>query len=419
MNEQTSRKLDLWVGVPLCWLLTGWLRLTALFRSRKSHDAPPQKILFIKLSEMGAIVLTMPAFEAARRRVGAENLYCLMLAGNREVHDLLGVFRDEHLWSIRDRNLFAFAIDVWRFMRQAHREGIDCVIDLEGFSRISALLTALSGARLRVGLDRYTAEGLYRGQLFTRRVSYNYYNHASVQFLTMVEALDAPHDEVPALKRRVSLDDYRLPIFQPRDDEVAATRELLQSRCGFLPESPLVILNPNLIDLLPLRRWPRESFAALGQRILADHPQATIVLTGLPEQRELSQELAGEISHERALSLAGETADVRSLVVLFTLADLLITSDCGPAHMAALTEIPIVSIFGPETPRLYSPLSPHNHSLWAGLACSPCLHAFNHRKSACRDNVCMRAISVEDVYAAARAACPALESQPGQTPAAP
>ena len=407
MNEQQSRSLDYWIGVLLCWLLTRVRRVGDWFRRGDQAAAPPRRILFIKLAEMGAIALSMPAFEAARRRVGIENLFCLMLETNREMHDLVGFFPTKNLISIRDKNLVTFALDVWRLMRRCHREGIDTVIDLEGFARISAVLAYLTGARIRVGFDRYTCEGLYRGDLFTHRVSLNYYQYASVQFLTLVEAVDEPANADVLLKQRVDIGDYRLPRFEPTAAERESIEELLVRRCGGQPGQPLVILKPNLIDLLPLRRWSRENFLELGRRILADTPQATIVLTGLKKERAVSEELAAEISPTRCVSLAGDTT-IRTLATLFTRADLLVTSDCGPAHMAAFTDLPIVSIFGPETPQLYAPLTPHNVSLWAGLACSPCLTAFNHRRSACRDNVCMQSISVDQVYAAARGACSAL-----------
>jgi len=408
MNERTLRRLDRWVGIPLCWLLTGLLRL-ARWLGLTAHPAaaPPRKILFVKLSEMGAILLTMPAFEAARARVGVDHLYCLMLAENRDVHDLVGFFRPENLLLIRDRNLPTFAFDVLRALARCRREGIDCAIDLEGFSRISALLVALSGARIRVGADRYTAEGLYRGDLLTHGVSHNYYHHASVQFLTLVKALDAAPGETPLLKQAVSLDGYRLQRFVPTAQESADVERILRMRCGAPHRAPLVVLNCNLIDQLPLRRWPRANFVELGRRMLAASPDATIVLTGLAAERPASEELAREISPARCVSLAGDTT-LRGLVALLAGADLLVTSDCGPAHMAALTGVPILSIFGPETPLLYAPLTPNNHSLWAGLACSPCLHAFNHRSSACRDNVCMRSVTVEQVYALAQRLCPAL-----------
>jgi len=414
MNENTSRRLDLWIGIPLCWLLTQWLRLGRLFSRRRSVVEGPSKILFIKLAEMGAIVLTVPAFEAARRRVGQKNLFCLMLAGNRDVHDLLRFFHDDNLLVIRDRNLWTFAVDVLRVLARCRRESIDCVIDLEGFSRISAILTGLTGARIRVGLDRYTTEGLYRGDFFTHRVAYNYYNHASVQFLTMVEAIDASPGNAPLLKRHMELGDYRLPSFEPSEGEAEEMRSLIARKCGGDPGRPLVLLNCNLIDLLPLRQWPRNNFLQLGRRILERHPNATLLLTGLPEAREASELLASEISPQRAVSVAGDTT-LRGLVTLFTMADLLITSDCGPGHMAALTDIPIITIFGPETPQLYAPLSPYNHSLWAGLACSPCLHAFNHRKSPCGNNVCMQSITVDAVYQLAQEVCPQMNTRDGNT----
>ncbi|MBX9789983.1 MAG: glycosyltransferase family 9 protein [Pirellulales bacterium] len=410
MNEQQSRALDYWIGVILCWLLTRWRRLRNLFGVRDPGQGAPRRILFIKLAEMGAIALSMPAFEAARRRVGLDNLFCLMLETNREMHDLVGFFPTANLISIRDKNLLTFALDVWRLMRRCRREGIDTVIDLEGFARVSAVLAYLTGARTRVGFDRYSCEGLYRGDLFTHRVWLNYYQHASAQFLALVAALDGSARADVLVKQRVDVGDYRLPTFEPSAEELAAIDDLLARRCGGPPGRPLVILKPNLIDLLPLRRWPRERFLELGRRLLADAPGATIVLTGLPKERALSEELAAEISPTRCVSLAGDTT-IRTLATLFTRADLLVTSDCGPAHMAAFTDLPIVSIFGPETPRLYAPLTPHNTSLWAGLACSPCLTAFNHRRSTCRDNACMQAITVEQVFAAARAACPPLARQ--------
>ncbi|MBX7071935.1 MAG: hypothetical protein K1X71_02200 [Pirellulales bacterium] len=398
MNEQQSRALDYWIGIVLCWCLTRWRRVADWLGAGRA-DAAPRKILFIKLSEMGAIALAMPAFESAAVRVGRANVFCLMLETNREMHDLAGFFPPENLISIRDQNLFTFAADVWRFMRRCRREGVDCIVDLEGFSRVSALLAYLSGARTRAGLHRYTIEGLYRGDLFTHRVAVNYYQHASAQFLSLVAALDAPATADVILKERVDLASYQLPRFAPTDAEINSMTTLLSERFGWRAGMPLFVLNPNLLDLLPLRRWPRERFLELGQRLLADDPDARLTLVGLPREREVSAALAREISPQRATSLAGDTT-IRDLATLFTLADLLVTSDSGPAHMAAFTEIAIVTIFGPETPQLYAPLSPRSRALWAGLACSPCLNAFNHRRSPCRDPVCTRVITIEQVMAA-------------------
>jgi ADP-heptose:LPS heptosyltransferase len=413
MSEETSRKLDFWVGIPLCWLLTLWRRIS---ERRPRTAQPPRSILFVKLSEMGALIVGAPAFDAAARRVGRQNVYCLAMTQNRQIFEVIDGIPSENVLRIRDDHLGVFVLDVLRMMRRCRREGIDAVVDIESFSRISALLSYLTGARIRVGWHRYTMEGLWRGDLFTHPVPYNVYQHASVQFLALVEALDASPDERPLPKWHVALDELRLPAFYPKPDEVLEAEALLERVCRGRTGRPRVILNPNLTDEVPVRRWPREHYLELGRRVLASHPEAIVLLTGLERERALSEQLAAEISSERAFSLAGETT-LRGLVVLLGISDLLVTSDCGPAHMAAITPVPIVSIFGPETPRVYAPLSPRNLSLDAELACSPCLSALNLQRSPCRDNVCMRQVTVEQAFAASLQQCPTLASPstPSQT----
>ena len=98
----------------------------------------------------------------------------------------------------------------------------------------------------------------------------------------------------------------------------------------------------------------------------------------------------------------GYTETVRALVVLLHLGALLITNDGGTGHMAALTPIASIVLFGPETPVLYGSLSPRAINLHKPLSCSPCLTAYNHRQSPCDgNNVCLQTISPEEVLAAA------------------
>src|SRR5262249_52966593 len=114
-------------------------------------------------------------------------------------------------------------------------------------------------------------------------------------------------------------------------------------------------------------------------------------------ERDAVTNLVKEVESDRCLNLAGRTT-LRQLLALYCLADVLVTNDSGPAHFASLTRIDVVVLFGPETPRLFAPRSPRTHALWASLACSPCINAFNNRLSSCRDNACMQAITVEQVF---------------------
>jgi ADP-heptose:LPS heptosyltransferase len=158
-------------------------------------------------------------------------------------------------------------------------------------------------------------------------------------------------------------------------------------------------LNANASDLLPLRRWPLERYAELARGVLAALPDAHVVFTGLASEAEASARLAHSVGSPRAHSLAGRTS-LRELLVLYTLAEVLVTNDSGPAHFATLTPVNVVTLFGPETPTLFGARTPRNTALHAGLACSPCVNALNNRQTACRHNACMQAIAVETVLAA-------------------
>jgi ADP-heptose:LPS heptosyltransferase len=401
VRPETIRALDRRLGVPICWVLTQMRRLGRLWR-RTPADGPIRSILFIKLVEMGSTVLASRAFELAERRVGRDGMYFLVLKPNRAIVDLMGSFPDSNVFAIRDDTFRHFTVDALRALHRLRKLHLDAAIDMEGFARASAILAYLSRAKRRVGHHRFRSEAPYRGQLLTHELTYNFYQHVSGQFAGLVEALSAPAGETPMLKAPVG-DGERAPRpFVPTPDEEAEMRATLARLAGRPVERPIVLLNPNASDLMPLRRWPTEHVIALGRRLLAEQREVTLGITGAPDEREKALGIAADIrtaaaDASRVLCLAGETT-LRSLLVLYGLADVLVTNDSGPAHFAALTDIDIVSLFGPETAVLYRPLSPRAHCLSAGLACSPCVSVLNHRDSPCRDNRCMQAISVSQVY---------------------
>ena len=100
------------------------------------------------------------------------------------------------------------------------------------------------------------------------------------------------------------------------------------------------------------------------------------------------------VSHSMLQTLGGRS----QFLMLLTLADLLVTNDSGPAHFAALTGIDVITLFGPETPAVFGVKGPRSHIIHAGLPCSPCVNAANNRMSACTNNLCMQAITVEQVF---------------------
>ena len=398
MNPSTMTAIDRGLGKPLCALLTGVRKLAAVVRGAAQRDTPLERILFIKMAEQGATVLAYGALCRAVELVGRENVYFWVFEENRDILDLLGVIPRDNVLTVRSANFLVFVIDILRTLVRIRRLRIDATVDLEFLARAPAILAFLTGARRRAGLHRFTVEGPYRGDLLTHRVQHNPYLHTALGYYALVDALHADPDQLPLLKQALPNMDGAPPRFEPTADECERVQTLLDRLAARPVESPIVLLNPNASDMLPLRKWPTERFVELGQRLLTSHADATLVITGAPSEEAAAATVARAIGSPRAISVAGKTT-LRDLMVLYGIADVLVTNDSGPGHFASLTGIDTVVLFGPETPALYGPLGPNTHTIWAGLACSPCINPFNHRISACTNNVCMQSISVSHVFA--------------------
>jgi ADP-heptose:LPS heptosyltransferase len=395
MNVDTMRRIDHLAGVPLCAAATLLLRLIGLFRPRAPR--PVRRILFVELSEMGTTILAEPAMRKARTQLSAE-LFFVIFARNVGSLQLLGAFPPDNIFTISDRSIFALARDALYFLRWTRRKGIDTVVDFELFSRFTALLCGLSGADRRVGFYRFHNEGLYRGEMLSHRVAYNPHIHIAKNLIALVDALLAAAPQVPYSKTRIGDDEIKVEIAPPAETARQAVLERIRAPVPFDPASQrLVLINPNASELLPHRRWMPERFAELIGRILAAHADVVVLITGAPEERERAEQLAAAHA-PRSVSFAGRSS-LAELPALYAQAALMVSNDSGPAHFSAATGLPTIVLFGPETPKLYQPLG-NSRAIYAGLACSPCVTAHNHRRTACTDNVCMQAIGVDEVYAA-------------------
>jgi ADP-heptose:LPS heptosyltransferase len=266
---------------------------------------------------------------------------------------------------------------------------------------VSSILSLLSGAPTRVGFHNYRGEGLYRGDHLTHRVHYNPYHHMAQNFMALIEALDGTPGEVPAPKQVIPVPP--LPVRVGTEPEAFAYVRAELARCAPLQDGArLVVVNHDAGSLLPIRSWPVERFIALVQRLLAFDDTLVVVLMGIAESAASARFITDTVGDARCVDLVGRTRSLVDVIQLFHQADLLITNDSGPAHFASLTPIPSITLFGPESPVLYGPLGPRAVHLFAGLACSPCLSALNHRHSPCTDNVCLQTIAVDEVFEHAR-----------------
>jgi ADP-heptose:LPS heptosyltransferase len=389
----TLQNTDRWLGGVLCAILTG---LRKLIEPRVSVRRPVRRILFVKFAEQGSTVLAYQAICRAIAMVGRDNVYFVVFEDNRFVLDVMEIVPEQNVITISIKSPLALALGALRAILRARKIDIDAVVDMEFFTRFSAALTFLTGAKSRVGFHTFFGEGPYRGDLMTHRLLYNPHLHTSQMFEAMVEALTRDPAILPTFDFKPSAAPA-LAKFHPRPNELAELDALLQRECPALGSSPLILLNPNAGDLLPLRRWPAPQYVDLARRLLDRYAEVFVALTGAPGEANAVNQLAAEINSPRVIALAGKTS-LRQVLVLYLRSLILVTNDSGPAHFASMTPIHVVTLFGPETPELFGARSPNAHIFWKGIACSPCVNAFNNRQTVCRNNVCMQRITVDEVF---------------------
>lgn len=394
MKVDTMRKIDYFAGIPLCLLVSAALKVGNLFRPWQRRQ--PKKVLFVELSEMGSAILVDPAMRKMQRS-GAE-LYFVIFAKNAPSLRLLGTVPEENVFKIREDGLFPLALSSLQFLWWTRRRRIDTVIDLELFSRYSALLTGLSGANNRIGYHAFHNEGLYRGDMLTHKVAYNPHMHIAKNFIALVNTALSEKEELPYSKTLIGDDEIVLEKVKFSEEALLPMHERIREDFpAYDPQQHRVVLiNPNASELLIQRRWMPERYVELMKRILKQYPDVLVLITGAPSEREEAEGLKSAVGSERCINFAGRVK-FAELTQLYCISALMVSNDSGPGHFSAVTGMPTFVLFGPETPALYGSLG-NSTPIYAGLACSPCVSASNHRKTPCIDNVCLQVITVEQVF---------------------
>ena len=167
--------------------------------------------------------------------------------------------------------------------------------------------------------------------------------------------------------------------------------------CG-LPRvegKPRVVLVPggarNLLRDDALRRWPLDNYVELAKRLLEQGRE--VVLAGGPDDAWTSPAFATMPVRD----VIGKMSLVETVALLDS-AEVTVTHDTGPLHLASITRTAIVTIFGPTDPRGRLPQVPNAVALWGGegFACRPCYDG--HSYAPCPHNGCMEQVTADMAF---------------------
>jgi len=278
------------------------------------------------------------------------------------------------------------ARSVWDDAREWRARRFDLAV-LFPNSFAPALSAALARIPFRVG---YATQG--RGALLTHPLpvpEWRSRRHEIFYYLNVVAGLERALRGSSEVETREP--DSSLAVGEDRRREALA----LLGESGERDSRPLVALCPGSTNSRA-KRWPSERFAALAD-MLAERSGARVLLVGALEELDISEEVA-RLARSRPLVLTGRT-NLAQTAALLSAADLLVTNDTGPAHVAAAVGCPVVVIFGPTNPETTRPFSALAEVVRKPPECAPCM-----LRDCPIDHRCMTAITAEDVFGhAARA----------------
>ena len=372
------RALDARLGRWLCRVLT-WIRRLA---PEPTAAGPFERVLLIKFWGMGSLICATPLAAALRERHPGVRIDLLTFESQRGTAEFTGIA--DHVLTLDPRDLFSFGVATLRMIGTLRRRRYSAVIDLEFFSKFTAILAYLSGSPRRVG---FQFRPIDRGDLLTDPVPFNDRLHVTRIFRSLGRPLGVP--DAPAAYPKLAAD-------------AEARAEARALRAGGRPR--YVAIHANVSEQSAhLRRWPIERYADLA-RAIAREDGVGVVLVGGPADREYVAELARRLADTPGVEDLSGKLTVAGLAAVLEDAEALVSSDTGPMHLAVAVGTPVVAFFGTETPRLFGPLGERHVVLHRDLPCSPCLTVYNEKIFQCPfDNVCMRSIEMPEVLERVRA----------------
>ncbi len=378
LNSQFIRLVDRYVGWVMCgvvWILNLCLRRRAT-PTFVDVDWAPRRILLIKFPGLGNVVMMLPSINAVREQYPQAHITFFTLWRNRQMLDDTPLVDEQLYLVVHDgfRFLWSVACAVFHLVRYPY----DLVLDFEQFAKASAFFTAVSNAPVRVGFETM---GQHRGFVYTHRVPYTDREHMVETFAEIPKAVGISVD---------NLDPIPLPVSQVETDVV---RRVLQVY-GVSEHRLLIGVHPGTGGNFPDRQWPIERFAEVADYLMS-HYRAEVFITGSHGERALVERMIRHMQHS-PINLCARL-NVRETAALLQRCDLFFCNDTGPLHLAWTMGTSVVGIYGPNTPMLYGPRGEGHTSFYHRPLCSPCITNFNQKNASCRDPVCVRSVSVEEV----------------------
>lgn len=365
------------------------LRLSRIGRALpplSPRRVPPRRLLVIRLDLIGDLVLSMTVVRALKRAYPGAEIDLLALPSSAPVvsddPDLAQVIPyDPNVWR---RPKAFFQPRNWRttfhVIRRLRSRRYDIAVSV--FGNWAAMLAVASGAQRRVGFGRESYPGFMTDSVPGGHWRSGERLHEVDYCLKLAQAAGAA----------VS-DEDRIPRLYVSQKAVSELKTLLDN-LGIRQDRPLIACHV-ASNNGQSKRWPILYWARLLDRLIGKW-EAQVVLTGAPGDLPLVDRITGRMQRT-ACNLAGKTS-LPQLAALLQRADVVISGDSGPMHIADALNTPLIAIHGPTDPAQFGPVSPAATVLKSGIWCSPCYNMKDPADCRYYTTQCMKNITPTRVF---------------------
>jgi lipopolysaccharide heptosyltransferase II len=304
------------------------------------------KILIIRLSSIGDIILTTPLLRSIRKTYPNASItyitkkqYAGLLADSPYINELIAFDKSAGFHGLR------------KIKRRLRSQHFDAYLDIHKNWRSRFLRFGL-GAGLITTYPKYIIR-----RAFLVWFKINLYKKIRPVYLRYFEAVR---------KLGVQDDGKGTEIHFPK----AATEKVtgVLTSLGYKPGKPLVVICPGATYFN--KKWPAEGFVRIARYLI--HEKSTfIIIHGGRDDKDQCENIASDIG-PGSFSLAG-TLSLPESAALLKLSSLVIANDSGLLHLAQSQKRPVVGIYGPTTRELgFFPMEQNSTVVETSLPCRPC-----------------------------------------------
>lgn len=328
--------------------------------------------LIIRLSSLGDIIHTLPAFSALRKKFPQANIRWIVEDMGAEILDCVpGIDRvvtaQTKKWPLISHN---FWTEFSRIKREI-KDRDQMAFDFQGLLK-SGLLVYFSKAKKRAGFNKANLKEPFAGIFYTDQLEeVSEDTHVISKNLRLL-TLAGIHEEA-----------YEFPLLI--DQPIQETVQKKLADLGFSPPQKLIVLNTGAA--WETKRWQADRWVELVQRLRGERPDLFLLLLWGSEAEEA---MARGISKETGIDMV-PFITLKEVMALVSKADLLVSGDTFALQVACAMTTPVVGIFGPTNPKRNGPFRSSDRVAFHELECSHCY------KRECEHLNCMDKITAEEV----------------------